>query len=213
MKMTELKNRVDLEEIFNAISHGLGFALSIAGMVILLVFAYMQHNGLYIFSFSIYGASAAILYLASTLYHSFPKGKIKDLFRIFDHSAIYVLIAGTYTPIALISLKGALGWTVFGIIWAIAIAGIVFKVAFINKFKKLSLILYIGMGWLVVLIAKPIIMSLSTKSIIFLAIGGALYMIGTIFYAWKELRFSHTIWHFFVLAGSICHFFTMLYLL
>lgn len=211
--MTEIKKKINIEEIANAITHGIGFALSIAGLVILVILAYLNRGILHIVSFSIYGTSSILLYLASTLYHSFPKGKVKSLFKLFDHSAIYLLIAGTYTPIALITLNGTLGWTVFSTIWAIAVLGIIFKVIFIRRFKKLSTFMYLGMGWLVVFVIKPIILNLNITSTVFLVTGGLLYSVGAIFYLWKNLKFNHAIWHFFVLGGSVCHFFTMFYLI
>ncbi|AFS78134.1 channel protein hemolysin III family [Gottschalkia acidurici 9a] len=211
--MESIKKSINTEEITNAVSHGIGIGLSIAGLVVLVVLASMFGDAWYVVSFSIYGATSIMLYLASTLYHSAPEGKAKSILKIFDHSAIFLLIAGSYTPLTLITLRGKLGWSLFGIVWFIAIAGIVFKVFFVKKFKTLSTILYILMGWLVVVAIKPLFLALNTKSIVFLVVGGVLYTIGTIFYSWAKLKYNHAIWHMFVLGGSVCHFFTMLFLI
>ena len=211
--MTDKRQLTQGEEITNVILHGVGLGLAIAALVVLVVLASMFGTRWHVVSFSIYGATLVLLYLSSTLYHSFPHGKVKNIFKIFDHSAIYLLIAGTYTPISLITLHGTLGWTIFAVVWAIAISGIVFKVFFVKKFKILSTLLYIAMGWLIVIAIKPLFLALNDMSVIFLVIGGILYTAGTIFYAWRSLKYHHAIWHLFVLAGSICHFFTMLFLI
>lgn len=197
------------EELVNSVSHGIGLGLSIAALIILVVLGVKYDNVSYIVSFSIYGSSLVVLYLASTLYHCVPKGKIKDLFKIFDHSAIYLLIAGTYTPITLIVLKGKLGLSFFITVWILAFIGIVFKLFFSKKFKIISTIMYLLMGWLIIFAIKPLINSLNSISAIFLITGGLIYSLGTIFYLWKKLKFNHAIWHFFVLGGSICHFFAI----
>jgi len=201
------------EEITNAIIHGIGLGLAIAALIILIILATIYGDPWYIVGFSIYGTTLVILYLASTLYHSFPRGKSKDILRILDHSSIFLLIAGTYTPIILTSLRGTLGWTLFAIVWGIAFIGIIFKFIWINKFKILSTILYLIMGWLIMIAVKPIMAALNDMSLIFLVIGGLFYTVGVIFFAWRSLKYSHAIWHLFVLGGSICHFFTILYLL
>lgn len=211
--MTKVKKMFDGEEIGNAISHGVGLGLSIAALVILIYVGVKYGDSRYVVSYSIYGSSLVILYLASTLYHSVPAGKVKDLFKIFDHSAIFLLIAGTYTPITLIALRGRLGTTLFVIVWTIAFLGIVFKMFFSKKYKKLSTMMYLLMGWLIIFAIKPLITNLNTISTIFLVSGGIVYSIGTIFYLWKKLKFNHLIWHFFVLGGSVCHFFMMYFLI
>jgi hemolysin III len=177
------------------------------------VFANKYGNVWHVVGFAIYGATLVLLYLSSTLYHSLPEGKAKRVFRIFDHSSIFLLIAGTYTPITLIKLRGGLGWTIFGMVWGIAILGIISKVFWINKFSILSTILYLVMGWLVVVALKPLLAALNRTSTVFLVTGGLLYTVGTIFYSWKKIKYTHAIWHLFVLAGSVCHFFTVLFLL
>lgn len=210
--MTKVKKIFDGEEVGNAISHGIGLGLSIAALAILLYIGIKYGNSRYIISYSIYGSSLIALYLASTLYHSVPEGKVKDLFKILDHSAIFLLIAGTYTPITLIALQGSLGLTLFITVWTIAIVGIVFKVFFSKKYKKLSTLMYLLMGWLIIFAIKPLLVNLNFISTVFLVTGGVVYSLGTIFYLWKNLKFNHLIWHFFVLGGSVCHFFMMYFL-
>lgn len=211
--MDNIENFTKGEEITNAIIHGIGAGLSIAALVVLIVFASLYGNVWFIVSFTIYGVTLVILYMSSTLYHSFPKGKVKDIFEIFDLSSIYLLIAGTYTPFTLISLRGRLGWTIFAIVWGISIFGIIFKVFWVKKFVILSTSLYIAMGWLIVFILKPLMISMSKISIIYLVIGGLLYTLGTFFYVYRKFKYHHAIWHIFVLGGSICHFFTILFML
>ncbi len=201
------------EEVTNAILHGVGLGLAIAALAVLVVFASLSRDPWYIVSFSVYGATLVLLYLSSTLYHGLYAGKAKRLFRIFDHSAIFLLIAGTYTPITLITLRGRLGWAVFGTVWGIAVVGIVGKAFWAHRFTVLSTILYLAMGWVVVVAIKPLLANLNTASLVFLAVGGLFYTLGTVFYLWHKLKFHHAIWHLFVLAGSICHFFTVLFLL
>lgn len=201
------------EELVNAITHGLGAGLSIAALVLLVVFASIHGSAWHIVSFSIYGTTLILLYLSSTLYHSFRNERVKYLFKIFDHSAIFLCIAGTYTPFTLITLRGALGWTIFGIIWGLAALGIVFKVFLINKYKILSTIVYILMGWLVVIAIKPLLASLPRAGFFWLLLGGVLFTMGIIFYGNRKIPYSHAIWHLFVLAGSICHFFSIFFYL
>ncbi|MDP8269177.1 MAG: hemolysin III family protein [Candidatus Tenebribacter davisii] len=211
--MDETEIMTTNEEIANAVLHGVGLGLSIAVLVALVVLGRIHGNILYIVSFSVYGSSLILLYLSSTLYHSFPHGKVKDIFEIFDHSAIYLLIAGTYTPISLIAVKGSFGWTMFGIIWGVAICGILFKVFWIKKFVVLSTVFYMIMGVFIVSAIKPIFSNMNTTSIVFLFIGGASYLLGTIFFLWRKIKYHHAVWHLFVLGGSICHFFTMFFMI
>lgn len=211
--MKNVENFSKGEEITNAILHGIGAGLAIAALVILIVFASIKGDARYVVSYTIYGSTLVLLYIASTLYHSFPRGRTKDLFEIFDHSAIYLLIAGSYTPLALVALKGPLGWTIFGIVWGLSVVGIIFKVFWVKKFVILSTVLYILMGWLIIIAIKPIMNVLNTTSLVFLVVGGVLYTAGTVFYIWRSIRYHHAIWHLFVLGGSICHFFTMIFML
>lgn len=198
------------EEIANAISHGIGVPLSIAALILMLVKAVEVGTASHIVSVSIYGTTMLLLYLASTLVHSFPEGRVKDLFEIFDHSAIYLFIAGTYTPILFHVIPGGLGWTLFGIIWGIALAGVFFKSFFTKRFLFLSTLFYILMGWMIVFAWEPLTAHLAEGGITLLVIGGLLYTIGTVFYVWRKFPFHHMVWHLFVLAGSTFHFFAIL---
>jgi hemolysin III len=195
-----------IEEIFNSIIHGTGILISLAGLVLLIVFSSLYGKASHIVSCTIFGITLVLLYTASTLYHSSREPQIKHIFRIIDHSCIYALIAGTYTPFMLVAVRGVLGWTMFAIVWSLTILGILFKVFFIHRFKILSTLAYILMGWLVVFAIKPIFQTLPGGAIVWLISGGLAYTGGTIFYAWKRLPFNHAIWHLFVLTGSICHF-------
>lgn len=201
------------EEIFNGVTHGIGTLLSIAALAILVVVALMKGNIWHIVSFSIFGSTLILLYLSSTLYHSFSSEKFKNLFARFDHASIFLLIAGTYTPFLLTILRGPLGWTLFGIIWGLAITGAVIRSIYLTRFRKLMVAVYVGMGWLIVSAIVPLINSLSLVSIITLFAGGFFYTIGVVFYVWRNLKFAHGIWHLFVLAGSVSHFFSVLYIL
>jgi hemolysin III len=205
-----IKLRHSLEEIANAITHGIGLLLSIAGFVVLLVLSALRGTAWHIVACSIYGATLICLYAASTLYHAVISRRVKRALRIFDHSAIYLLIAGTYTPFLLVSLRGPWGWSLFGVIWGLALAGVLFKFWFVERFAILSTAVYIAMGWLVVIAAKPVITHLRLTAIIWLLAGGLAYTGGVIFFAAKRIPYSHAIWHLFVLAGSICHYFAVL---
>jgi len=199
------------EEIANSITHGIGAALATAALTILLVFAALKGDVWSVVSFAIYGTSLVLMYTSSTLYHAFTHKKAKQYFRIMDHSAIFLLIAGTYTPITLLPLRDTnWGWTIFGLIWGMAILGILFKLMFYGKLEKLSVIFYVLMGWLAVIAIKPMLANLPIGLLIWIAIGGLSYTIGIIFYAWNKLPYSHSIWHLFVLGGSIAHFFGIL---
>jgi hemolysin III len=199
------------EEIFNSITHGIGVLMSIAGLVILTCFAVVRGSAWHVVSYSVFGSSMVILYLSSTLFHSFAKKNIKNLFARFDHSAIFLLIAGTYTPFVLTTIRGPLGWTLFGLIWGLAITGIVIRSVFLTKYRKLMVWIYLAMGWMFLIAIVPMIRNLPAASITFLFIGGGCYSAGIIFYIWRNLKYSHGIWHLFVLAGTIMHFFSVLY--
>jgi hemolysin III len=201
------------EEIANSIIHGIGAGLSIAGLVLLIVFASSYGDVWRIVSFSIFGTTLILLYLSSTLYHSFTGPRIKFIFRIMDHVSIYLLIAGTYTPIVLVGIQGAWGWTLFGIIWGLAILGIVLKICFMGRFSVLSSIFYLLMGWMVVIAINPMITMLPFGFIVWIVIGGLSYTIGIIFFAVDKIPYNHVIWHLFVLGGSISHFFGMFFYL
>ncbi|QGQ99550.1 hemolysin III family protein [Paenibacillus psychroresistens] len=198
------------EELANATIHGIGAALSIVAIVLLVVFSSLEGTALHVVSFLIYGVTMLLLYLSSTLVHSFPEGKTKDLFEIFDHSAIYLFIAGSYTPLLFHVVQGKLGWVLFGVVWGMAVLGVVFKAFYAKKFLYTSTILYILMGWLIVFAWKPLLLNLSGNGLTLLIIGGLLYTVGTVFYVWRSFPYHHAIWHLFVLAGSIFHFFVIL---
>jgi hemolysin III len=198
------------EEIFHSITHGIGSGLSIAGLTLLLVLAILFGDVYQIVSFSIFGASLVLLYLSSTLYHGFQQPRVKHIFKIFDHASIYLLIAGTYTPFLLVGLGGSTGWTMLFIVWGIALFGVVFKVLFIERFQVLSVVTYLLMGWLCVFVFREMVASIPLGAIIWLAIGGLFYTVGVIFYALHKIPYMHAVWHFFVLGGSICHFFAVL---
>jgi hemolysin III len=205
------RNETPAEHLANAITHGVGFVLSIACLVLLVVFASLRHGAWEIVSCSVYGATLVALYLASTLYHSIRRPKVRHVLHVIDHAAIYLLIAGTYTPYVLVPLRGGLGWTLFGLIWGMAAVGIGLKTALIGRFKRLSTLGYVAMGWLVVAVIVPLWNALPPGGILWLTLGGLSYTLGVVFYAWKRLRFAHAIWHLFVLTGSLCHFFGVLF--
>ncbi|AEN91158.1 MULTISPECIES: PAQR family membrane homeostasis protein TrhA [Priestia] len=194
------------EEIANAITHGIGAVLSIVGLTLLIVLSSLEGTPWHVISFTIYGVTMLLLYVSSTLVHSFPEGKVKDLFEIFDHSSIYLFIAGTYTPFLFIAVKGTTGWTLFGIVWGIALAGIVFKAFFVKKFLFISTILYVFMGWMIVFAWDSLTQNIAHQGIVLLVVGGVLYTIGAVFYVWRGFRFHHMIWHMFVLGGTVLHF-------
>jgi hemolysin III len=199
------------EEIAHSIIHGIGIVLAITALAVLTSYASVFGTARHIVSCSIYGATLIILYSASTLYHSIQHRHAKKILRIFDHSAIFLLIAGSYTPFLLISMGGALGWSFFGIIWGLAALGITLQLHLIEKHKVLVVLLYIAMGWSVITVIKPLVAAIPTIGLIFLIVGGLAYTLGTIFYAWNRLPYNHAIWHGFVLAGSIFHFFSIFY--
>ncbi|HDR05804.1 MAG TPA: hemolysin D [Candidatus Marinimicrobia bacterium] len=201
------------ERLADSITHGMGVLLSIAALVLLIVIASMRGNAWNVVSFTIFGSSLIILYLASTLFHSISHPAINRILQRIDHSAIYILIAGSYTPFLLGPLRGAWGWTIFGIIWGLAILGILYKTFYFHRFTKLSTLIYIVMGWLVVIIFRQLLVSLSTATLILLVSGGLSYTFGTIFYSWERLPFNHAIWHLFVLGGSVCHFFAVAHII
>jgi len=197
------------EEIANSGTHGIGAALSLVGTAVLLHRAVRSGTALHVATFSIYGATLCLLHLASTLYHAFRPGRVKRLFWIFDHCSIYLLIAGTYTPFLLLSLWGAWGLTLLVAIWALAIAGIVFKSLFIGRLRKASVVLYIVMGWLIVVAAREAWRRVPHEAIAYVAAGGLLYTLGVAFYAWRR-PYHHAIWHLFVLGGSATHYLAIL---
>lgn len=199
------------EELANALSHGLGIVLSLAAVTLLAVFAALNGTARHIVSFSIYGATLVLLYTASTLYHSFRDPSVKRILRVCDHAAIYLLIAGTYTPFALVVFHGAFGWTLFGLVWGMAATGVLLKLLFVGRFHGVAVGLYIAMGWLVVIGIKPLIRDVPGPGLALLVAGGLLYTGGVVFYANKRIPWNHAIWHLFVLGGSVCQFFAILF--
>ncbi len=194
------------EEKLNVITHFIGLILSVVALVLLVVYASLYGTAKHITSFAIFGASLIVLYAASTAYHYSQSPKLRNRLNIFDHAAIYVLIAGTYTPFALIVLKGWIGWTIFGISWTLAFAGIIFKLFFIGKYDKISTITYVLMGWVIIFAIKPLIENFSTNGLLWLLAGGLFYTIGAILYSIKKIKYNHAIFHVFVLLGSFSHF-------
>lgn len=210
--MAEIHQYSTKEEVANAISHGIGALFSVAALTLLLSKAVLMQDVARMITFSIYGASLILLFLSSTLYHSLVHEKAKKLFKLFDHCAIYLLIAGTYTPLMAHAIGGTLGYTYLTIVWAIAIGGIAFKVICGHKYKVFSLITYVGMGLISLTIIHKLYQALPSGGLTLLATGGAVYLLGVIFYVQKKIPFNHAIWHLFVLGGAACHFFmTLLY--
>lgn len=200
------------EEIANAISHGIGALLSVAGLTLLLVMAAFEQDAVKITSFAIYGASLVLLFMASTLYHAIVNQKAKAILKLVDHCAIYILIAGTYTPVMLITLQGTLGYSLLVLIWLLACLGIAFKLKFGHQYKITSLITYLGMGFISLFVIKQLYQALPLAGLVLLACGGLLYSLGIIFYVQKKIPYNHAIWHLFVLAAASCHFAMMFYL-
>jgi hemolysin III len=194
------------EELANIITHGLGVVLSIVALWLMVAYAVRDFEIMRVVAASVFGATLILMYLMSTLYHSIRDPELKQLFRVLDHSSIYLLIAGSYTPFTLVSLQGGWGWAMFSIIWTLAVAGMVFKIFFIKRFHLLSTALYVAMGWVVLIAIKPLIEATSTGAMVWLLTGGLMYTGGVVFYLWDKLHYNHAIWHLFVMAGSFCHF-------
>lgn len=199
------------EELINSISHGIGALLSIAALVLCVVTSAIHGNSTAVVASSIYGSTLIILYTMSTLYHSFKVNNAKRIFRIIDHCCIFLLISGTYTIYTLVVLGGAIGWTMFGIVWGATILGIVCNSINIDKFKPLSMILYLTMGWVIIFAFKPLVEKMDINGIVLLVAGGIAYTVGAIFYGiGKKKKFMHSIFHIFILIGSILHFFSII---
>ncbi|MCL5286591.1 MAG: hemolysin III family protein [Acidobacteria bacterium] len=198
------------EEFANSVTHGVGLGLSVAGLTVLIILTALRGTAWHVVSCTIYGSTLVILYAASTLYHSIQSPRAKRVLRIIDHGAIYLLIAGTYTPFTLVNLRGGLGWTLFGVVWGLALLGILFKVFHVDRFPIASTLVYLSMGWLVVVAWKPVVTLIPVGGIALIAAGGAAYTIGVFFFAAKRIPYNHAIWHLFVLAGSIFHYVAVL---
>lgn len=206
MSKIQARNYQKKEEKWNVITHGFGLVLSIVGMVLLVVRASLYEDAWHIVSFSIYGASMVILYSASTFFHASKPGELRKKLNVFDHASIFLLIAGTYTPFVLITVRGGWGWSIFGVVWGLAIAGIVLKFFFTGRFEKISTAIYVILGWLIIIAIKPLIENLSAQGLFWLALGGISYSVGAAIYLLHKLPYNHTIFHVFVLIGSITHF-------
>ena len=211
--MTKLPSRVQSlgEEIANSVIHGVGALAALVGLPFLVVTA-VSHGGVaQVVGNSIYGATLVLVYVTSTLYHALARNRAKLVFRVLDHSAIYLLIAGTYTPITLGVLRGVWGWSLFGVVWGLAVLGVALTGTLGVRLPRLSMAVYIGMGWLAVVAVKPLITQMPVPGLVWLLAGGLCYTGGTVFYGWQRPRYQHAIWHLFVLAGSGCHFFAVLW--
>ena len=202
----QIASESSAERLFNSITHGVGFVLSVVALILMVVYASYNSDAWSIVGVSIFGSTLILLYMSSTLYHAFPSGRIKQIFKTLDQSFIYLLIAGTYTPVLLITLRTTLGWTVFGLVWGMAIGGIAHKIFFSDKLKTLSIVSYVTMGWLSLIVFKSLLNVAPVGLVVWLLIGGAFYTGGLIFYKWERLPFNHAIWHLFVLGGSFSHF-------
>lgn len=198
------------EEIANALIHGVGFALAIAGLVVLVVLAAHAGGARHVVAVSIYGSCLILMYGASTLYHAIPQPRIKSALRHLDHASIFLLIAGTYTPFTLVNLNGPWGWSLFGVIWGLAAIGLLLQ-PLLRQRRILAVALYVAMGWVALIAIKPLIHAVAPAGIALLVAGGLAYTLGTIFYGWRRLPYSHAIWHGFVLLGSMLHFFAVLF--
>jgi hemolysin III len=209
--MENLEHQSFIEELANSITHGIGLALSIIGFVVMEVFCILQGTMLHIIGCTTFGVTLILLYTASTLYHSFRRPHLKRLLKILDHAAIYLLIAGTYTPFTLVNLRGFWGWTLLATIWTLALLGVLFKLYNIDRFKIISPVLYILMGWSVIIVFKPLVEAIPTAGLVWLLAGGLFYTFGVAFFACKRIPYNHAIWHLFVMAGSICHYFAVFF--
>ena len=198
-------------ELANTATHGVGLGLSIAGLATLVVLASRYGSALHIVASSIYGTTLVALYLSSTAYHTVQAPRAKRVLQVIDHSAIYLLIAGTYTPFTLVALRGPWGWSLFGVVWGLALLGVLFKLFFTGRLRILSVVLYLAMGWLSLVAIKPLVATLSAAALAWLFGGGAAYTLGVIFFAWKRVPHHHAIWHVFVMIGSVCHFISVMY--
>jgi hemolysin III len=197
------------EEIANSVTHGVGALLAIAGVAVLVTLAALHGSAWHVVACSVFGATLILLYLASTLYHAIPLPRAKGVFRALDHAGILFLIAGTYTPFTLVTLRGPWGWSLFGVVWGLALLGLLLQLALPRR-TALAVALYLLMGWAVVIALRPLLATLPTGGVVLLVAGGVAYTAGVVFYGWRRLRYHHTYWHGFVLLGSTAHFFAVL---
>ncbi len=202
-----------IEERINGLTHGVGAVFSVVGLIILITRAVSEGTIWHFASFSIYGISLVVMYFSSTLYHSIPNPRWKVILQKLDHSAIFLLISGTYTPFLLVNLRSALGWSLFGVVWGITLVGLILKFSFISRWEGISVVLYLAMGWLAVLAGDQLVQKVEPSSLVLLMVGGVFYTVGVVFYLWRRLPYNHAVWHFFVLGGSISHYFAVLNIL
>ena len=205
MKLPEKPQFTVGEEIAHSVTHGVGALLSVAALVMLIVRAVGTGDPWRVVSFTIFGVTMVLLYTASTFYHALTPPRVKHVFQVLDHSFIYVLIAGSYTPFLLVCLRGGWGWALFGVVWGVTIAGVFFKVWFAGRFRLLSTLIYIALGWLCVIAVKPMMANVPGPGLAWLLAGGVAYTGGAVFYLWRGMRYHHAVWHVFVLAGTGCH--------
>jgi hemolysin III len=194
------------EEVANSITHGVGWLLSVGGLATLVTFAAITGGALRVVSCAVFGSTLVLLYAASTLYHSLPSERAKHVFRVLDHSAIFLLIAGTYTPLSLVAVGGPWGWSLFGAIWSLAAIGVLLNSLAPGRWRWASITLYVTMGWLVVIAIRPLVAAVSTGVLVLIVAGGVAYTLGLAFYGWRRLPYGHAVWHLFVLAGSVLHY-------
>ena len=198
------------EEIANCVSHAVGLLAAVAATPVLVLSAARHGGAPRIAGASVFAAAMVLLYLTSTLYHALPRNRAKQVFQVLDHAAIFLMIAGTYTPFTLGVLRGTWGWTLFGLVWGLALAGVVLTAAGGVRYPKLTTSLYLGMGWLIIIAVKPLWLRMPSEGLLWLSGGGIAYTVGVVFYAAKRVRYFHLIWHLFVIAGTACHFIAVL---
>jgi len=209
--MSRTENESVIEELANGITHGIRLALNVVGLVGLVFFPVMRGNARKKTGCTTFGVTLVLLYAASTLYHSFHTPRLKRILKILDHTAIYLLIAGTYTPFTLVNLRGFWGWTLFSLVWGLSVFGILWKLFHVERFQIVSTLVYIAMGWLVLIAIKPVMSAVPLWGIVWLVAGGLFYTVGVLFFAWKRVPYNHAIWHVFVMAGSICHYVAVMF--
>ena len=209
--MSTIDNESVIEELANGITHGIGLALSVVGLIVLVVLSILRGNAWHIAGCTTFGVTLVLLYAASTMYHSFRSPRFKRILKILDHTAIYLLIAGTYTPFTLVNLRGFWGWTLFGLVWGLSVFGILWKLFHVDRFQIVSTLVYVAMGWLVLIAIKPVMSAVPLSGMAWLFAGGLFYTVGILFFAWKRVPYNHAIWHVFVMAGSICHYFAVMF--
>jgi hemolysin III len=200
-----------IEELANSITHGIGLALSVVGLAVLVVLSILRGNAWHIAGCTTFGVTLVLLYAASTMYHTFHTPRWKRVLKVLDHAAIYLLIAGTYTPFTLVNLRGFWGWTLFTLVWSLCVFGILWKLFHVERYQIVSTLLYIAMGWIVLIAIKPLLAAVPLWGIVWLLSGGLFYTVGVLFFALKRVPYNHAIWHVFVMAGSICHYLAVVF--